>query len=64
MLSTCQVDHFRAFGLVALPGLLGPERTEALRREPPAYCGLRPETVYVPTAGCIENRLLAPGVMV
>ena len=33
MLSTCQVDHFRAFGLVALPGLLGPERTEALRRE-------------------------------
>ena len=33
MLSTCQVDHFRAFGFVALPGLLAPERTEALRQE-------------------------------
>ena len=33
MLSTNQIDHFRAFGFVALPGLLGPDRTTALRTE-------------------------------
>jgi hypothetical protein len=27
---------------------------------PPAYCGLRPETVYVPTATGTENRPFAP----
>ena len=33
MLSTDQIDHFRTFGFVALPGLLGSERAEALRAE-------------------------------
>jgi Phytanoyl-CoA dioxygenase (PhyH) len=33
MLSTHQIDHFRAFGFVALPGLLGSERAVALRAE-------------------------------
>ncbi|MGH3400946.1 MAG: phytanoyl-CoA dioxygenase family protein [Streptosporangiaceae bacterium] len=33
MLSGAQIDHFRAFGFVALPGLLGAQRAEALRAE-------------------------------
>lgn len=33
MLSNDQIDHFRAFGFVALRGLLGPDRTAALRSE-------------------------------
>ena len=30
---------------------------------PPSYCGLRPETVYVPTSAGTENRPFAPTVM-
>jgi hypothetical protein len=33
MLSTDQIDHFRTFGFVALPGLLGTERADVLRAE-------------------------------
>jgi hypothetical protein len=33
VLTKHQIDYFRAFGFVALPGLLGPERTDALRAE-------------------------------
>jgi hypothetical protein len=33
MLSNDQIDHFRTFGFVALPGLLGAARAEALRAE-------------------------------
>jgi hypothetical protein len=33
VLTKHQIDYFRAFGFVALPGLLGPERTNALRAE-------------------------------
>jgi hypothetical protein len=33
VLSQQQIDYFRTFGFVALPGLLGDERTEALRDE-------------------------------
>jgi hypothetical protein len=33
MLSTNQIDHYRTFGFVALPGLLGPEGAEALQAE-------------------------------
>jgi hypothetical protein len=33
MLSTDQIDHFRTFGFVALPGLLGTNRAEVLRAE-------------------------------
>jgi hypothetical protein len=33
MLSTHHIQHFRTFGFVALPGLLGPDRTAALRAE-------------------------------
>ena len=33
MLSTDHIDHFRTFGFVALPGLLGSKRAEALRAE-------------------------------
>jgi hypothetical protein len=33
VLSPDQIDHFRTFGFVALPGLLGAERCEALRAE-------------------------------
>ena len=33
MLSTDQIDHFRTFGFVAFPGLLGSERAEILRAE-------------------------------
>lgn len=33
MLSNDQIDHFRTFGFVALPDLLGTARAEALRAE-------------------------------
>jgi hypothetical protein len=33
MLSNNQIDHFRAFGFVALGGLLGPARASSLRTE-------------------------------
>ena len=33
MLSNDQISYFRTFGFVALPGLLGPEQTAALRTE-------------------------------
>lgn len=33
MLSTDQIDYFRTFGFLALPGLLGAERSEVLRAE-------------------------------
>lgn len=33
MLTTAQIDHFRTLGFVALPGLLGAARAEALRAE-------------------------------
>jgi hypothetical protein len=39
----------------------GPEAWQSA--VPPSYCGLRPVTVYVPTATGTENRPLAPAVM-
>ncbi len=33
MINQQQIDHFRTFGFVLLPGFLGPERTQALRAE-------------------------------
>jgi hypothetical protein len=33
VLTTTQIDHYRTFGFVVLPGLLGTERTAALRTE-------------------------------
>ena len=33
MLTAAQLDHYRTFGFILLPGLLGPERTAALRAE-------------------------------
>jgi hypothetical protein len=33
MLGTHQIDHFRTFGFVILPGLLGTKRAEVLRGE-------------------------------
>src|SRR6266567_4386648 len=39
----------------------GPEAWQSA--VPPSYCGLRPVTVYVPTAAVTENRPLAPTAM-
>ena len=33
MINQQQIDHFRTFGFVLLPGFLGPEPTQALRAE-------------------------------
>ena len=33
MINQQQIDHFRTFGFVLLPGFLGPERTQALQAE-------------------------------
>ena len=41
--------------------MTGPEAWQSA--VPPSYCGLRPETVYVPTVTGTENRPFAPTVM-